>query len=143
MSTCTGSVDDPPPLDHPSFTFPDGAAMADPDLNELAHTRVEDCYQCGKCTAGCPVADAMDLAPSQLVRLAQTGDLTRAMTSIAIWRCVACQTCSDRCPKGVDVASVMDALRQLSVTRGDLPDQVRRIVTFQRSFFAISGGTGG
>jgi heterodisulfide reductase subunit C len=61
-------------------------------VNELAHTRVQDCYQCGKCTAGCPAAQRMDLSPNQLVRLVQAGQLERALRSEAIWQCVSCQT---------------------------------------------------
>jgi heterodisulfide reductase subunit C len=103
-------------------------------IDEMAHTRVADCYQCGKCTAGCPVAEVMDLMPNQLVRLAQTGDLDRATNSVAIWRCVACQTCSERCPKNVDVAGVLDTFRQMSAECGDVADEVRRTVIFQRAF---------
>jgi heterodisulfide reductase subunit C2 len=103
-------------------------------VNELAHTRVEDCYQCGKCTAGCPMADVMDLMPNQIIRLAQMGEISRATTCSAIWLCVACQTCSERCPKDVDIAGVMDAMRQLSLERGEANEAVQRTVVFQRAF---------
>src|SRR5208282_717492 len=74
--------------------------------------QVADCYQCGKCTAGCPVAMHMDVAPNQVVRLVQLGEWEKALQSRAIWECVGCQTCSTRCPKEVDCAGVMDALRE-------------------------------
>lgn len=103
-------------------------------INELAHTRVEDCYQCGKCTAGCPVADIMDLMPNQIIRLSQLGEIGRATTCGAIWVCVACQTCTERCPKSVDVAGVMDAMRQLSLQRDEASDSVKRTIVFQKAF---------
>lgn len=103
-------------------------------VNHLAHTRVQDCYQCGKCTAGCPVADRMDLAPNQLVRLVQMDQPERALRSAAIWLCVSCQTCSTRCPKSVNCAGVLDALRQVAVERGmEIPAQ-RRTILFQQAF---------
>lgn len=103
-------------------------------INELAHTRVEDCYQCGKCTAGCPVAEFMDVMPNQVVRLAQLDDLDRAAAAASVWVCVACQTCSDRCPKGVDVAAVMDAVRRVSAERDAAPASIRRTLVFQQAF---------
>lgn len=113
-------------------------------IDSLANTRVTDCYQCGKCTAGCPVAERMDRPPSQLMRLVQLGLQERAMESEAIWLCVACQTCSARCPKSVDCAGVMDALRELSAFAKASADQparkaasapaVRRTVIFQKAF---------
>lgn len=83
-------------------------------VEALAQTSLVDCYQCGKCTAGCPVAERMDVMPNQIMRLVQLGQTDRAKLSKAIWTCVSCQTCSTRCPKNVDIAGVMDALRQLA-----------------------------
>ena len=103
-------------------------------IDDLAHTRVADCYQCGKCTAGCPVAEWMDLMPNQVVRIAQMGSDDDATQSAAIWLCVACQTCSERCPKSVDIAGVMDAYRQLSAERGHINERARRTLVFQRAF---------
>ena len=45
------------------------------DVEKLAHTQVNDCYQCGKCTAGCPRGDVMDIGPTRLIRLVQTGEV--------------------------------------------------------------------
>ena len=110
------------------------AASVVPQVESLAHTRVRDCYQCGKCTAGCPMSAGMDLGPSRLIRLLQLGQTEKALRAQGMWQCVSCQTCSTRCPKSVDCAGVMDALRQLSVERGtDTPEQ-RRTVLFQKAF---------
>jgi heterodisulfide reductase subunit C2 len=103
-------------------------------VNELAHTRVEDCYQCGKCTAGCPMADVMDIMPNQIVRMAQLEELGRAIACGAIWECVSCQTCTQRCPKNVDITGVMDAMRQISVEKGATNEAAMRTVLFQKAF---------
>jgi heterodisulfide reductase subunit C2 len=103
-------------------------------VEELAHTRVPDCYQCGKCSAGCPVADRMDLMPNQVVRLVQTGRLEKALRSQSIWLCVSCQTCTTRCPKSVDCAALMDALRQLAFEEGLDSPALQRTVVFQEVF---------
>jgi len=78
------------------------------------------CNQCGKCSSGCPVAFALDLLPNQIIRMTQLGleDVLQAQT---IWTCAACQTCVSRCPKGVDLPRVMEALRQIALERGLTP----------------------
>ncbi len=80
------------------------------------------------------MAEKMDLMPNQLVRLVQLGELERAMRSQAIWLCVSCQTCSTRCPKSVDCAGVLDALRQLSAEAGMASPAQQRTVAFQQAF---------
>jgi heterodisulfide reductase subunit C2 len=104
---------------------------ADPVFGRL---NVDDCYQCGKCTAGCPVAEEMDLMPNQVVYLAQLGQIGRATTCGGIWECVSCQTCSARCPKSVDIAGVMDAMRQIAVKEGKTSQAAHRTVAFQKAF---------
>ncbi len=103
-------------------------------IESLSHTRLPECYQCGKCTAGCPLAAHMDITPSRLMRLLQLGDSASALRASSIWQCVSCQTCATRCPKKVDCAAVMDALRQLAFERGAASPDERRTVLFQRAF---------
>lgn len=95
---------------------------------------VKDCYQCGKCTAGCPVAERMDIMPSQLMRLIQIGCLEKALRSRAIWQCVSCQTCSTRCPQSVDIAGAIDILREMSVETKNFSPGLFRVVAFQKAF---------
>ena len=76
------------------------------------------CYQCGKCTAGCPTTFAMDYKPSQIIRLLQLGRKEEVLGSRAIWVCMACFTCSTRCPCNIDVAQVMDNLRVIARREG-------------------------
>jgi heterodisulfide reductase subunit C len=76
------------------------------------------CYQCGKCTAGCPIAYEMDYPPNQIVRGVQLGMRDVVLSSHTIWLCAACETCSTRCPQNVDPAAVMDALRRIAYAEG-------------------------
>ncbi len=103
-------------------------------VEKLAHTNVTDCYQCGKCSAGCPMADQMDAPPSTLIRWVQCGEVEKAASSGAVWQCMACLTCSSRCPKSVHIAGVMDALKQISVEDRCVNKKFKRIVLFQKSF---------
>lgn len=103
----------------------------------LEQARVRDCYQCGKCTAGCPVADRMDITPNVVFRLAQTGDIERAAKSEAIWQCVSCQTCGTRCPKSVDCLMVLDALRLFADRNGLASAGRRRVLLFYRAFLDV------
>jgi len=100
----------------------------------LAHTHLENCYQCGKCTAGCPVSARMDMGPTQLMRLVQLGETEAALKSQAIWECVSCQTCSTRCPKEVDCAAVMDALREISLAQEKVAPSQAAVIAFQKAF---------
>lgn len=81
------------------------------------------CYQCGKCSAGCPMARYMDILPNQMIRFAQLGLEEELLSSEAIWLCVSCLTCNSRCPKGVRIAEVIEAARQIRLrTRQDRLD---------------------
>jgi heterodisulfide reductase subunit C2 len=74
------------------------------------------CNQCGKCSAGCPVAYEMDFLPSQVIRMAQLG-MEDVIESSSIWICATCMTCIARCPKGIDLPRVMEALRLIAMQR--------------------------
>jgi len=98
---------------------------------------VIECYQCGKCTAGCPVADKMDLRPSVIMRMLQSGDekeMDEILRSQSIWLCLTCETCYSRCPMELDIPKVMDYLRQRSLAEGKVHRDARDIVTFHKSF---------
>ncbi len=111
-----------------------GAEPAIPQIERLSHTRLAECYQCGKCTAGCPLAGHMDMPPTRLDAAAATRRHRSALRANSIWQCVSCQTCTTRCPKSVDCAAVMDALRQLAFERGTASPDERRTVLFQKAF---------
>jgi heterodisulfide reductase subunit C len=83
------------------------------------------CYQCHKCSSGCPVGQDAELLSSQIMRLIHLGADNEVLASRAIWLCASCQACSARCPMGVDVAAVMDALRMMAVERGTVSEKAR------------------
>ncbi len=76
------------------------------------------CVQCGRCSAGCPVAFESEHTPRKIIRFLQWDWLREACQSPFIWLCASCQTCTVRCPRGVDVAEIMFALRRIAQQRG-------------------------
>jgi heterodisulfide reductase subunit C len=80
---------------------------------ERAGETLFSCYQCYKCSAGCPVSFAMDLQPHQVIRSVMFMQKEKALCSKTIWICASCETCTTRCPNGIDIAKVMDILRQI------------------------------
>jgi len=94
---------------------------------------VRRCYQCRKCTNGCPLTFAMDLRPHQVVRALQLGMDQEVLSAKTIWVCAACQTCSTRCPNDIDIAHLMDLLRQESLGRV-VPPAEPEVVLFHRAF---------
>lgn len=97
---------------------------------------VRSCFRCLKCSAGCPVAEGMDYTPDRAVRMVQLGLKEQLLQSRAIWLCTSCLTCSDRCPNEIDVAAVMDSLRQMAQAEGYAPGE-RRVASFHRSFIDV------
>lgn len=89
-------------------------------VEEISGQSLARCNQCGKCSAGCPAAAAMDLLPSQVIRSLQLG-LDDGLRSRTIWLCASCLACAARCPNGVDLARVMEAARAVSLRQGISP----------------------
>lgn len=80
---------------------------------EICEQNLGSCYQCGNCSAGCPAADAMDILPNQVIRLLQLGQIEEIKKINTMFICASCITCTVRCPRSIDVAKVMEAVRQL------------------------------
>ena len=74
------------------------------------------CMKCGKCSGTCPSYDEMEYHPHQFVYMVETGDIEALMKSDSIYKCLSCFACVDRCPRGVEPAKLIEALR-LSVIR--------------------------
>ena len=91
------------------------------------------CYKCAKCSAGCPVAETMDLLPHQLMHCLATGREDRALKAKTIWMCAGCFTCAVRCPNGIDITSVMDELREKAVKEG-IPCPAPDVLAFHENF---------
>ena len=97
-------------------------SQADLDaIREDSGVDVKDCYQCGKCTAGCPLADSMDLMPREVIRYLQMGAVDVVLDAKTPWICAQCVVCSSRCPQNVDICSVMRAVRLASKAAGKKP----------------------
>jgi heterodisulfide reductase subunit C2 len=96
---------------------------------------VQACYQCGRCSAGCPVGDFFDLSVMAVVRLAAYGAEERLLHSRTIWLCAACETCATRCPNDIAIAELMDVLRELARRKGVAPAEPR-VAAFHQAFLA-------
>ena len=83
---------------------------------------VYKCYQCKRCTSGCPVASYADMHPAMIMRAAQLGQADMIFDDRFLWLCTGCQTCTTRCPQRIDVAGIMDELRIIARRKGLIPD---------------------
>ena len=102
------------------------------EVNQHSGEHVQLCFQCFKCSLGCPVSFAMDYLPHQLMRLVQMGLKEKVLNSHSIWVCAACETCTTRCPNHIDIAKVIDTLRQMAIKQGKTAE--KGIVAFHKSF---------
>ncbi len=82
-------------------------------IEEISGQKLLACYQCGKCSAGCPAVGEMDILPNQVIRYAQLGLKDELLEAKSVWVCASCYTCNVRCPKGIKIAEVMEAVRQV------------------------------
>ncbi len=93
----------------PTFALPEQLAGT---------TTLSACFQCKKCSSGCPLTFAMDLLPDRVIRLALLGQEDTVLGCRTIWVCSSCETCTTRCPNNIDIAGVMDWLKEAAVSRG-------------------------
>lgn len=103
------------------------------EVIEVSGQNLQACYQCQKCSAGCPVAYAMDILPNQILRHIQYGHRERVLGSKTIWICASCYTCSVRCPNEIDIARIMDSLREIALRSG-IPPGEKEIPLFHSVF---------
>ncbi len=91
------------------------------------------CYQCVKCTSGCPVGEFFDWQPNQIMRALQLGQEDIALESQTPWLCASCQTCTTRCPQNLDITAIMEFLTREAVARGIEPP-VPQVDDFNQAF---------
>jgi heterodisulfide reductase subunit C len=86
-------------------------------VQRMSDVDLSACFQCKKCAGGCPVSGLVESPPSEMIRRLQLGAGDQILDSDIIWACASCETCFARCPMGIDMASIMDALRALAIKR--------------------------
>jgi heterodisulfide reductase subunit C len=103
----------------------------DPDYRLLEQIEAQGpfqtgaCFQCRKCTNGCPVTFAMDLYPDEVIRMVILGQRETVLACHTIWVCAACETCTTRCPNDVRIAELMDCLKEMAIQEGVSSSQPR------------------
>jgi heterodisulfide reductase subunit C len=102
-------------------------------VEEISGVDISVCFQCKKCSSGCPVAKLTTSRPSEIMRQLHLGAGNELLESDLVWMCASCETCSARCPMGIDVAAVIDALRKLALERG-ASKQKGNVPLFNRAF---------
>jgi len=102
-------------------------------VREAIGENVYLCYQCVKCTSGCPVGEFFDWQPNQIMRAVQLGQDDIALHAQTPWLCASCQTCTTRCPQGLNIAAIMDYLTRLALERGIRPE-VPEVDYFNKAF---------
>ncbi|RKY79456.1 heterodisulfide reductase [candidate division KSB1 bacterium] len=117
-------------------------------INELSGETITLCDQCGTCSGSCPMVSEMDITPSQMMRMVQLGQM-EVMDTKAMWICASCFACTVRCPRGLDLAKVAEALRQVKLREAidhidikKIPeDEVRRLpqIALVSSFRKFTG----
>jgi len=105
-------------------------------VNKKIHdVPLQACYHCRKCTAGCPVASHMEYNPNKVIKMIQNGQKDKVLASSTIWLCLSCETCITRCPNKVDIARMMDVLRQMAIEEG-VGAHEKNILKFHEAFLS-------
>ncbi|MDO9529629.1 MAG: 4Fe-4S dicluster domain-containing protein [Syntrophales bacterium] len=105
-------------------------------VNErIGNVPIQRCYHCRKCTAGCPVTFAMDYNIDTIIKMIQMGKEDEVLNSSTIWLCASCETCITRCPNEVDIARMMDVLREMAIESG-VRIKEKNILKFHEAFLS-------
>ena len=81
------------------------------DIIRTSGVNPKKCMKCGKCSATCPAYDEMEYHPHQFVSMVESGDIKPLLESESLYRCLSCFACIDRCPRGVEPAKMVEAVR--------------------------------
>jgi heterodisulfide reductase subunit C len=91
------------------------------EVEKRANVKLDKCFQCKKCSIGCPVFGNVKSAPAEIIRRLQLGEDEGLLKTDLIWNCLSCETCYARCPNEINFPAVIDALRSISVEKGIAP----------------------
>ena len=102
------------------------------DILRISGTDPRKCMQCGKCSGACPNYDEMEYHPHQFVGMVETGDIEPLLNSESLYKCLSCFACIERCPRGVEPAKIVEAVRLTAIrkqganrmTANDVPSMV-------------------
>jgi len=92
-------------------------------VKEKSCQPIELCYQCQKCASGCIATEYADYYPNEILRMVQFGQKERVLNCSSIWICSSCETCGARCPNGINIAEVMDALKGIAIAEGIIKEK--------------------
>jgi len=109
-----------PSLSEDLITADSASANFAKEVTERSKTNLNLCWHCLCCSGGCPFVHAMDINPNAVIRMVQLGLKDEVLRCSTIWICVGCHTCSSECPQAIDMAAVMDTLRQMAIEEGVL-----------------------
>lgn len=87
------------------------------ELIRISGTNPTKCMRCGKCSATCPAYDEMEYHPHQFVSMVENGDIEPLLNSDSLYKCLTCFACLDRCPRSVEPAKLVEAVRLASVRK--------------------------
>ena len=87
------------------------------ELLRTSGVNPKKCMRCGKCSATCPAYDEMEYHPHQFVNMVESGDIEPLLNSKSLYRCLSCFACVDRCPRGVEPAKLVEAVRLAAIRK--------------------------
>jgi heterodisulfide reductase subunit C2 len=105
------------------------------EIEKISGVDLSVCYQCKKCSVGCPVNKFTQAPPSEIIRRLHLGAGDELLESDLVWMCLSCETCYGRCPMQINIPAVIDALRSLAVQKGSKSPK-GNIPLFNKAFLA-------
>lgn len=102
------------------------------EIIRISGVNPSKCMRCGKCSGTCPAYDEMEYHPHQFVNMVESGDIEPLLNSESLYKCLSCFACIDRCPRGVQPAKVVEAVRLIAtrkqganhMTANDIPQMI-------------------
>ena len=102
------------------------------EIIRMSGVNTSKCMKCGKCSATCPAYAEMEYHPHQFVNMVECGDIEPLLNSDSLYKCLSCFACIDRCPRGVEPAKVVEAVRLVAtrkqganhMTANDVPEKI-------------------